>query len=75
MGIGEGKFNKFFEEKCEKEGIQFHDITMIFKDEKETIYSDDCCHLNKKGNDVLAHHIGQTILKYYENNSGHLITR
>ncbi len=58
-----------------KEGIEFHDITMIFKDEKETIYRDDCCHLNKKGNDVLAHHIGQTILKYYENNSGHLITR
>ena len=57
-----------------KEGIEFHDLTMIFEDDKETIYSDDCCHLNKKGNDILAHHIGQTILNYYENNSGHLIT-
>ena len=58
-----------------KDGIEFHDLTMIFKNETETMYSDACCHLNKKGRDVLAHHIGQTILQYYESNSGHLTTR
>ena len=28
-------------------GVRFHDLTMMFKDVEEPVYSDSCCHLNE----------------------------
>lgn len=30
-------------------GVNFLDLTGIFRDEKETVYADDCCHFNERG--------------------------
>jgi hypothetical protein len=41
----------------------FYDLTYIFKNEKQTIYVDTCCHYNQVGNDVMAKFIGQKIIE------------
>ena len=35
-------------------GVRIFDLTGIFADVKETLYIDDCCHLNQRGNELLA---------------------
>jgi hypothetical protein len=35
-------------------GVWFEDLTGLFVGNSEEIYSDDCCHLNEKGNTLLA---------------------
>jgi hypothetical protein len=42
--------------------INFFDATMLFVNVKETIYRDDCCHYNKKGNEIFAAYIISKIL-------------
>ncbi|MEW6660691.1 MAG: hypothetical protein AB1424_18775 [Thermodesulfobacteriota bacterium] len=42
--------------------IRFFDATMLFADEKGTIYIDDCCHYNKKGNEIFSAYIISNIL-------------
>lgn len=37
-----------------KEGISFYDLTGMFRDSNETLYSDNCCHLNIVGYRRLA---------------------
>jgi len=46
-----------------EEGINFVDLTMIFKEEKRTIYSDTCCHFNTLGSDMLAKEIIEVVSK------------
>ena len=46
-------------------GVQFVDLTGIFKKETDTLYKDSCCHYNQIGNDILAKEIGANIKKYY----------
>lgn len=41
--------------------VRFQDLTQIFKHEKKTVYSDKCCHFNKKGYDVIAGKIAEAI--------------
>ncbi len=36
------------------DGIRFDDLTMVFADVAEPLYQDDCCHLNRHGNELLA---------------------
>ena len=36
------------------QGIHYFDLTGIFVDHPETLYIDDCCHLNERGNELLA---------------------
>ena len=36
------------------QGIHYFDLTGIFVDRPETLYIDDCCHLNERGNELLA---------------------
>ena len=45
------------------EGVSFHDLTMIFSDEIEPIYRDTCCHVNKRGNDILGTVIAKAIIQ------------
>ena len=35
-------------------GEHFLDLTLLFKDVAETLYEDNCCHVNKRGNDLIA---------------------
>ena len=46
--------------------IQFHDLTNIFKDHAESVYEDDCCHLNKNGNEILGDTIGKLMVEDIE---------
>jgi hypothetical protein len=36
------------------QGVAFHDLTDLFEGVEETLYVDDCCHLNRRGNARLA---------------------
>jgi hypothetical protein len=49
--------------------VQFFDLTGIFKDVKETVYRDRCCHVNGLGNELLARGIGTGIANYYADQS------
>jgi hypothetical protein len=40
-------------------GVDFHDLTMIFADEADPMYSDDCCHYTEAGNRKVAEHIAR----------------
>ena len=45
------------------EGVNFHDLTMIFADKVEPIYTDNCCHYNQKGHEIIGTVIGQAIIQ------------
>ena len=40
--------------RLEKHGVNFFDLSLIYQDRPETLYKDFCCHLNKRGNELLA---------------------
>jgi len=44
------------------QGVNFHDLTMVFANKVEPIYHDTCCHFNKTGNEILGAVIGQAIV-------------
>lgn len=46
-----------------KEGINFTDLSMLFKDEKRTVYNDKCCHFNQLGYEVIADRICDEIIR------------
>ena len=35
-------------------GVAYFDLTGIFADNRETLYRNECCHLNGRGNELLA---------------------
>ena len=37
-----------------KQGVNYFDLTGIFADHPETLYIDECCHLNDRGKELLA---------------------
>ena len=39
-------------------GVRFHDLSQVFKNHHETLYSDDCCHVNDAGSAILGQAIG-----------------
>jgi hypothetical protein len=43
------------------EGVNFHDLTMIFSQVPEIVYADSCCHLNLHGYEIIMRTIGETI--------------
>jgi hypothetical protein len=44
-------------------GVRFHDLTEIFHGVEEPVYVDDCCHVNPRGNALLAEGIARAILE------------
>jgi hypothetical protein len=48
-------------EELRRDGIAFTDLTQIFRDERETLYVDDCCHLNRRGNRILATRLAELV--------------
>ncbi len=47
-------------------GVYFCDLTMLFKDEPETVYSDNCCHFNSRGLEAIGKAIGDFIVNAYQ---------
>ena len=47
--------------RLRKEGVDFHDLSAIFKRIPETVYKDDCCHVNAQGNDLMAEAVATAI--------------
>lgn len=50
------------EQRLVQNGVDFHSAVAIFDDESSTLYSDDCCHFNTLGNEILADFIADAIL-------------
>ncbi len=44
-----------------QKGVNFFDATMVFKNVKETTYSDNCCHLNDRGERELSDFIVESL--------------
>ena len=44
-------------------GIAFYDLTDLFAEETATIYTDDCCHLNVRGNRLLAERLADILIR------------
>lgn len=44
-------------------GVDFTDLTQIFKNETKTVYSDKCCHFNQLGYNQIADRIAEKILE------------
>lgn len=47
----------------ESDGVSFHDLTMMFKNEKGSVYEDFCCHFDKFGVRLLNIEMAQTIVQ------------
>ena len=43
-----------FDRDLQKQGVNYFDLTGIFVARPETLYIDECCHLNDRGNELLA---------------------
>ena len=55
-----------FGTRLREHGINYFDLTQIFKSNHETLYQDDCCHLNRRGNQLLVeqmvHHMAESFV-------------
>lgn len=49
-----------------EDGIEFYDLTDVFKEVDEQIYIDPCCHINKLGNSLIAEEVAIAIIAHYE---------
>lgn len=43
------------------QGIDFHDLSTLFAHVPQTVYKDDCCHVNTLGNTLLGFAIGEAV--------------
>jgi hypothetical protein len=43
------------------QGVEFVDLSMLFRDEPRSVYGDTCCHLNGLGNELLAQAIAAEV--------------
>ena len=48
------------------EGVRYHDLTGVFRDVGETVYKDNCCHMNALGNVLMAEAIREAIVSWGE---------
>ena len=37
-----------------EEGVAFRDLTGVFRETEAAVYRDSCCHVNERGNQILA---------------------
>ena len=43
------------------QGVNYHDLTYLFKDNPQTLYIDNCCHMNTIGYELVARYIVEKI--------------
>lgn len=48
-------------EALRRHGIPFHDLTEIFVENHESLYIDDCCHVDSRGSDLIGEEIGRLL--------------
>jgi hypothetical protein len=53
--------------KLQRDGLPIYDLTNIFHDTQETVYTDSCCHLNSFGNEIMAKEVINAIMSHVEN--------
>lgn len=53
-------------EVLRKSGIDFFDATQVFASTPDELYINDCCHFNKKGNDIFLDFITNALMKNLE---------
>jgi hypothetical protein len=46
-----------------RDGVWFEDLTPIFKNVTASVYRDNCCHLDKRGNDLMARAMTEAIAR------------
>ena len=60
-------------QELQQRRVNYFDLTRIFRDHPETLYIDQCCHLNERGNELLAAAIVQrmapALLRHSQANS------
>jgi len=49
--------------ELQKDGIAAYDLTAIYESVRETIYIDSCCHVNERGNRIIAENIAAAIIR------------
>lgn len=49
-------------EQLRNEGVHFYDMTMVFADQPQRLYTDDCCHIFPEGSAILAERLGDAIV-------------
>ncbi len=49
-------------------GVSFFDTTQLFQGVSDTLYSDDCCHLNNQGYKILAREMGRRAVENHARN-------
>jgi hypothetical protein len=49
-----------------KQGVEFHDLTRLFAEVEEPLYKDPCCHVNARGNELMAREIARIVADAYE---------
>lgn len=47
--------------RLREQGVDFHDLSAIFKSVPVTVYNDDCCHMNREGNDLMAQAVATAV--------------
>jgi hypothetical protein len=53
-----------------REGVRFTDLTGIFRGVEESVWLDTCCHLNRRGTELLARAIGDAVAADFEAGPG-----
>lgn len=48
------------------QNVDFHDLTMLFVDNKDVLYRDMCCHLNEEGYDLIVDKIVEVLQTKYD---------
>jgi hypothetical protein len=49
-----------------KNEVNFYDLSMVFADNDEILYMDQCCHFHQRGNDLLGKIIGKSIVDSFK---------
>ncbi|MBZ0115656.1 MAG: hypothetical protein K8H88_01585 [Sandaracinaceae bacterium] len=50
-------------EALARQGVSYHDLTMLFAQEERTTYVDEYCHLNDLGNELLAARVAELVMQ------------
>lgn len=51
--------------RLKQDNINFYSLVEVFRNEKRTVYTDICCHVNSRGKKILAESMGNAIAQYY----------
>ena len=64
----ESGYNKLEEgiATAQAQGEAAYSLTGIYRNETRTVYTDDCCHVNTLGNEIMAGAIGNAVSEYYQ---------